>query len=170
MATIISVTVIEASIHDFSPDVRGSKPAWTIVTGSCVDASSSHPSGSSACAAAVSAWYMPRARARLGGSPDVAGGSEEGAVALLSSAIISWHSTPPLSGPGQWWSWERFAVRRCRISGGRHDLSVLLHSRTPSQRHLTHRPHLSSRALGMQGLGSMGYSIEPFWFIEAAGP
>lgn len=113
MATIISVTVIEASIHDFSPDVRGSKPAWTIVTGSCVEVSSSHASGSSACATAVPAWYMPRARARLGGSPDDGGGSEEGAVALLSSAILSRRSTPPLSGPGPWWSWGK--VRRPKL-------------------------------------------------------
>ena len=170
MATIISVTAVEASIHDFSPDVRGSKPAWTIVTGSCVEASSSHASGSSACATAVPAWYMPRARARLGGSPDDAGGSEDGAVALLSSAIISQHNTPPLSGPRPWWSWERFAVRSCHTSGGGQDLPGLLHSRTLSQWHTMHRPRFSSRALGIHGLWSMGYSKEPFWFIEAAGP
>lgn len=149
MATIISVAAAEASIHDFSPDVRGSKPAWTIVTGSCVEVSSSHASGSSARATAVPAWYMPRARARLGGSPDDAGGSEDGAVALLSSAIISRHNTPPLSGPGPWWSWERFAVRSCHTSGGGQDLPGFLHSRTPSQWHTMHRPHLSSRALGI---------------------
>ena len=65
---------------------------------------------------------------------------------------------------------ERFAVRSCHTSGGGQDLPGFLHSRTPSQWHTMHRPRFSSRALGIHGLWSMGYSKEPFWFIEAAGP
>ena len=86
---MINVTAVEASIHIFSPDVSGSKPAWTIVTGSCVVSSSSNASGSSACVAAAPAWYMPRARARLCVSHDDAGGSEDGVDTLLSSVIIT---------------------------------------------------------------------------------
>lgn len=56
-----------------------------------------------------------------------------------------------------------------QVEGGQ-DLPGLLHSRTLSQWHTMHRPRFSSRALGIHGLWSMGYSKEPFWFIEAAGP
>lgn len=106
---MIKATAVEVSIHIFSPNVSGSKPTWTIVTGSCVISSSSNASGSSACEAAAPAWYMPRARARLCASRGDNGGGKEGVDTLLSSVMKTRRNTQPMSWLGQCWLLEEGA-------------------------------------------------------------